>query len=61
MFVIHVTIDSFVVVVYRRYCCYNFLDKCKQSDGDGFDDGGVVMNCKKSMENVIVLKEEKEN
>jgi len=25
----------YVVVVYRRYCCYNFLDKCERHDCDG--------------------------
>ena len=47
MFVIYVTIDSFVVVVCHLYCCYNFLDRCKRhdcdgtmiDDGYGFDDG----------------------
>ena len=47
MFVIYVTIDSFVVVVCHLYCCYNFLDRCKWhdcdgtmiDDGYGFDDG----------------------
>ena len=35
MFVMYVTTNSFVVVVYRRYCCYNYLDKCKRHDCDG--------------------------
>ena len=47
IFVICITIDSFVVEVYHLYCCYNFLDKCKRhdcdgtmiDDCDGFDDG----------------------
>ena len=44
MFVIYVTIDSSVVVVFRRYCYHNFLDRCKRHDCDGtmIDDGDGI-------------------